>query len=186
MVFVKCLVSTGLSLVSLWSVCPLSAGWASLVPVCGGAQPQLMLNRANGDEAKCSYASCDGPVHCLLCFISLVPYLIPTSILYENTPFWINKSLFLKCVVWMQPCAVESLYRAADIPCLYILPVAFSSLYLEGGFIWKFWASDFMLFDSASSFVVTMRQSSSRCGTMTEFHAVTGSVSFTHFLSCSF
>lgn len=45
---------------------------------------------------KCSYASCDGPVHCLLCFISLVLYLIPTSILYENAPFGLIKVCFLR------------------------------------------------------------------------------------------
>lgn len=43
----------------------------------------------------CSYASCDGPVHCLLCVISLVPYLIPTSRLYENAPFRLIKVCFL-------------------------------------------------------------------------------------------
>lgn len=111
--FVKRLVSTGLSSVSLWSVwlterlhCQLaepfagsslqrrsSCSWLNHSWTRPGST-QLMETRQ-----KCSYASCDGLVHCLLCLISLVPYLIPTLISYA--PFWINKSWFLKCVALM-------------------------------------------------------------------------------------
>lgn len=106
------------------------------------AQPELMEMRQ-----KCSHASCDGPVHCLRCLICFILYLIPTSIFYENAPFWINKSCFLKCVFFN---------RFEDIPHFSLF------------FLWLSRASDFVLFKSASWFGVMMRQTSYTCEATTK------------------
>lgn len=109
-------------------ICSAHEIWWSVSPSCCGRSAHCQLAESHRSQSadeidqnwtqlgsdelletrqKCSYASCDGPIHCLLCFISLVPYLIPTSILYENAPFWINKSWFLKCVVLLLQYAAE-------------------------------------------------------------------------------
>lgn len=41
--------------------------WTTTGPSWASNEPMEMTHKK-----KCSYASCDGPVHCLLCFISLI------------------------------------------------------------------------------------------------------------------
>ena len=70
--------------------------WPELGLVVIGPNPtQQSSGRGWRLRLKCSYESCDGPVHCLLCLISLVPYLIVCKFSF----FWVNKKLFFKCVV---------------------------------------------------------------------------------------